>query len=1709
MGDEELENTKRLNEKEASGPEEIGNAPPPTAPTTEPVQEPLQDEPVELSPVETPITQTTQELPDETSSSETEELTPVETNTTEAEVPNGEDEAPSITPELTPVETIVREAVQEPAVESETPTAEPEPTTQDEPAETETVQEPAVESEIPTAESESATQAEPAPTETIQEPAVESETPSAEPEPTTQDEPAETETVQEPGGESEAPPGSESPETLKPDEPEVVPEAKPAAKITNLSMIRAALAAAAKGERMKNIAKDLITTTRTLFGRVKGYGLELDEEKEIFKEAILAIKSEEYIRGAQLTNNVKKMLETAEEKFFFENASLSLSGVGDLINQARDVGIDVSILEDPFNKYKTNLEKKEFEKIEDFVTGVKEFSEQAASVLNPQIKNRLAEVITNELSTLPAIMERASSLDADISEEVSGLKAVEALRKEERRKEAYKNLMELKTSLATKINQRLKEKFSQQLEDAGSSLDSLKTLTGKEFAELHEQLENIKQLLDENNFESIESLIGEFSLGAENERNSFLFEKYSLQANEMEADITVIKKIGIVIDSGEELLANINENIVANDFDKVEEFIPRLSELIVNAKSVEARRLASKLLGSTKELYNTLNSAGVELGPAKDTFKQGILSIKSQDFVMGCQTLLGTKETLEEINKKYLSEVLATDIDTALQFYAGFEKIDYFADSHKEEVRKILEDAKALLEEGNLQDAQNKMNAFDEMKEEIKGQSEKFEEARAFSEKTNVLKQSAIELEVDIESEEALLNEASERMTDYMFEEAIVVFREIETQFNSKIDAKRQENAMSELEKAKSVYEPFKEQYPDPASIEALFATAGELIAKSEYDRSVETSQEIILMVEGGQRDKLVNEIKHIFSDFLEVIEECEELGVEVLRPQALLFKAKTSFERENFIKSKEQGLKAMEMALEKKKEFLKEKASVSAAELTEMLNEAVRLEIEHGAVIEMQTESLGFFEDEEFVKAREFSENAKIPLKELLDAKLKEIIKEEITFLRTSMGEAKNLSIDIQPEKEAIGSASTLKDEGKFYDAINSLRAIRETISAKITGDFKNNATDRRDEAAKKLETMEEEGCNIMEARSLLGEAAALIEVAKYRESLELIERASETADQLWEGFRQLKCQDLLKQMADFLSEIVEVTGGKVDLAGSNELLNSAIEKLKVKDFDSVETLVGEANSQADRLYYHYVIDSLLATHDFLLEVKNLGANVSRAQEMFTKAKASLEKKEYPLAIEHSNEAQEITKESRITYMKDVTEKNQKVASALADKLKVKGKDVTELEEVLAKVAQNVEEEDVTSAFELAKEAKVIAARFRDDFKKGTVGIILEECDKYLKDLEEFGVDASDIVAKLQPVETLITKKKFPEAQYITKEAKEILKERYTKHYHSLLTEKLKATGEYLEEISDKVDVTRPRLTLKEASEALKENNFKKCEELNKSAKAMGDKSKHAALVIEAANVLAYAGDIIRDGLRDGMDVSDMNATMMDASEAFEDREYQMVIDICATIGANVDRFKVDKLSNIAKVAVRAAKTVIEAAKAMKADVKEPTVQYKSAMQAYKEGKYQNSLDFAEEAQLTAIQKKDLRAATAVADNVRTKLDELSGNGLDISEAEEIFGTVEEAMASKDYDKVREIARDSIRKALAVSKFDKISNGIERSLEYVAFALDNEVFVKDYFQQPLEEEEEELIPEGKCPKCGQDVPEKAMFCLWCGNKLG
>ena len=1523
--------------------------------------------------------------------------------------------------------------------------------------------------------------------------------------------------AEEPSGEA---PAAETPaEPEREPEPETpTPEAppEPAEEKTDIgkfdrtakdiSAIRAALAAAAKGDRMKNIAKDLITKTKLLFSKVKGYGLELNEEKELFKQAINAIKAEEYIKGSQLTKMLKVRLEEEERKHFVSSISTSLEEVRGRLAQAGEMGIDVSSFEEPLNRAQATLDNKEFKKLEDFASEISEFNETTITNLNTLIEEKLTEIIPNELASMESFFEKARSLEIEIQTEVDELTKVEELRKEKRNIDAYNTIMDARGAVNAKINERMREISTGKIEETRESLTSLEAEIETELPELRAQLEKAGKAFEDEQYDLVGTIIEEFHVAREGAKNAYLFEKYSLMANELESDIALIKELGIDISKGEGILGQINENIVGNDYAAVEEIVPQLKEMVDNAKTVEARKLASSLLGTTRQLYNTLNEAGIEMGEAKISFKEGILSIKAQNYVKGCKEIQDAKDKLDVINQKYLLKVLSSGIEEAFRYYGQFEQIEYFAETFKEEVKKVLEEAKAFLDQEQLEEAQEKIKMYEELKEEIRTRTEKFEEARALSEKMNALRISAEELSLNIENEETLIADGGERMADYMFEEAISTYQEAEKRINENIQAKLLENAGAKIEDATKLFESFRQFHAEPETIDALLATARELIEGKEYERSIETSDQVISLISESEQDKTRNEVTGIFDRFLTVIEECEELGVDALRPQALQFKAKTEFERGHFEKAREIAQEALDIALANQNDFLKARAQESIAEMMEMLKEASTLGIDYSNIMAMTKRSRELFDNGEFIEAEKVSVEAKQPLKDLLDERLKEIIKDEIKGLSENMGRAKELKVDISAEKATLAKISELKKEGKYYDAIEVLRNTRENINSKITGDFMERATRKKANAVDRLASLEEQGCNVEEAKKILEEAAALIDTEKYQESLAIVDNAMTLTDGLWEEFQQITCQRLIEETEDLSREVTEVTGGNVDLAAPTELLNEAIEKLKVKEFDFVKDQIQETQSQIDRLYYHYVIDTLLATHDLLLEVKNLGANVSKAQQMFTQAKVALEKKEYPKAIEFSSTALANTEEARVTYMKDEVEKNLKVATTITLKLKEKDVPTDTLQGLIDNVTKKMKEEDIPGAFESSKKVREVATDHRDGFKRSMIVLAIEDCNVLMEKLGEFEVDTSDVTAKLQPVDTLLEKMKFPEALKITTDSKAILLERYNAHYSELLSKTIRETREHLEEISEKIDISKPRDTLDEAEKFLKENDFAKCEELTQKAKKIAEKSKHSSLVIEAANVLAYAGDTIREGIKEGQDVSDMNALLMEASEAFENREYENVLEICATIGARVDRFKEDKLSNIAKEAVRKAKSIIEAAKSIKANVKEPSKKYKSAMEAYKSGKYQSSLDLAHETQDMATFEKDLRATTAVVDSVKIKLEEISKNGDDVSEAKDILAAVDEALSSKDFDAAKNIAKESIKNAMDIYMLNTVSDSIERSQEYVSFALDNEIFVNNYFQEPLVPEM--VVEEGKCPKCGQEVPEKAMFCLWCGFNL-
>ena len=439
--------------------------------------------------------------------------------------------------------------------------------------------------------------------------------------------------AEEPSGEA---PAAETPaEPEREPEPETpTPEAppEPAEEKTDIgkfdrtakdiSAIRAALAAAAKGDRMKNIAKDLITKTKLLFSKVKGYGLELNEEKELFKQAINAIKAEEYIKGSQLTKMLKVRLEEEERKHFVSSISTSLEEVRGRLAQAGEMGIDVSSFEEPLNRAQATLDNKEFKKLEDFASEISEFNETTITNLNTLIEEKLTEIIPNELASMESFFEKARSLEIEIQTEVDELTKVEELRKEKRNIDAYNTIMDARGAVNAKINERMREISTGKIEETRESLTSLEAEIETELPELRAQLEKAGKAFEDEQYDLVGTIIEEFHVAREGAKNAYLFEKYSLMANELESDIALIKELGIDISKGEGILGQINENIVGNDYAAVEEIVPQLKEMVDNAKTVEARKLASSLLGTTRQLYNTLNEAGRD-GGGKDLLQRG------------------------------------------------------------------------------------------------------------------------------------------------------------------------------------------------------------------------------------------------------------------------------------------------------------------------------------------------------------------------------------------------------------------------------------------------------------------------------------------------------------------------------------------------------------------------------------------------------------------------------------------------------------------------------------------------------------------------------------------------------------------------------------------------------------------------------------------------------------------------------------------------------------------------------------------------------------------------------------------------------------------------------------------------------------------------------------------------------------------------------
>ena len=225
-----------------------------------------------------------------------------------------------------------------------------------------------------------------------------------------------------------------------------------------ISRIKSALAEAAKGDQMKNVAREMINTTKSIFTRLKDFGLELPKERETFRQAVVAIKNKEYIKGCQLTLKTKSMLEKSQREYINKSLARPRSFLNNIQVCIIFTGEKKQEMAEELNEIESLYNCQEFKKA---IMKLNEYTvKETAIKLNLQKKEEFI-VFREKVNEL---VKMANDGSIDISDELEKLGKTDSLMEDRNVDEALSLLEETGKNLENKIEQKM-------IEDARTAIE--------------------------------------------------------------------------------------------------------------------------------------------------------------------------------------------------------------------------------------------------------------------------------------------------------------------------------------------------------------------------------------------------------------------------------------------------------------------------------------------------------------------------------------------------------------------------------------------------------------------------------------------------------------------------------------------------------------------------------------------------------------------------------------------------------------------------------------------------------------------------------------------------------------------------------------------------------------------------------------------------------------------------------------------------------------------------------------------------------------------------------------------------------------------------------------------------------------------------------------------------------------------------------------
>jgi len=362
--------------------------------------------------------------------------------------------------------------------------------------------------------------------------------------------------------------------------------------------------------KARDRARVLVGEAKQLLGQYKDLDVPLEHEKEMFKTAVLLIKEKEYVKGCQMTleikdllvkakpnylkglldnihemvnensemgadvlrseaflykatylfdkeiyDNVQELVAEAEstamlarKDFYGSNTSLFITEVQDLIKEAKACEFDTSEIETMVSKSEAHFNNNELEEGNSVAF-------EARNKIRDMLSSRMPDIVNAESEALRKIIEEAETIDVDVAEYREILGRIEGLMADEKFPEASEEMEGIKEKVTEKINASKKEKYALNIEEAKKELATLQGETGKEHTDLGGCIDSATSALDADDFGAVDSFLDNFIRDKEDAYSRHKEEKYLEEINQLETIISEMKTLGLEVPA--EILSNL------------------------------------------------------------------------------------------------------------------------------------------------------------------------------------------------------------------------------------------------------------------------------------------------------------------------------------------------------------------------------------------------------------------------------------------------------------------------------------------------------------------------------------------------------------------------------------------------------------------------------------------------------------------------------------------------------------------------------------------------------------------------------------------------------------------------------------------------------------------------------------------------------------------------------------------------------------------------------------------------------------------------------------------------------------------------------------------------------------------------------------------------------------------------------------------------